>query len=117
MKLTTLLRLQVIYFILGMVMSSVAMVILTVPIFFPIIVDLGFHPIWFGIIVVKMTEIAMITPPVGINVFVMKGIAREVPMYDIFRGIMPFLIAELANVGLLLLFPEICLIIPNMMNK
>jgi C4-dicarboxylate transporter DctM subunit len=106
-----------IYFILGMVMSSVAMVILTVPIFYPIILDLGFNPIWFGIIVVKMTEIAMITPPVGINVFVMQGIARSVPMYDIFRGIMPFLVAELANVGLLLLFPEICLVIPNMMNK
>ena len=105
-----------IYFLLGMVMSSIAMIILTVPIFYPIMMALGFDPIWFGIIVVKVTEIAMITPPVGMNVFVMKGIAKEVPMYTIFRGIVPFLIAEIANVGLLLLFPQITTILPNMMH-
>jgi TRAP-type C4-dicarboxylate transport system permease large subunit len=105
-----------IYFLLGMVMSSVAMVILTIPIFFPIMMDLGFDPIWFGIIVVKVTEIAMITPPVGINVFIMKGIARDVPMYSIFRGITPFLIAEVLNVTLLLFVPQITTLIPSMMR-
>jgi tripartite ATP-independent transporter DctM subunit len=106
----------VIYFVLGMVMSSIAMVILTVPIFFPIVTGLGFEAIWFGIIVVKLTEIAMITPPVGINVFVMSGIAKDDPMYTIFKGIIPFLITEFACIGLLLVFPQIVNILPNMMR-
>jgi len=92
------------------------MIILTVPIFFPVITALGFDPIWFGIIVVRLLEIGQITPPVGINVFVIKGVARDVPLYTIFRGIVPFLIADLCHVALLVAFPKISLFLPGLMD-
>jgi TRAP-type C4-dicarboxylate transport system permease large subunit len=93
-----------------------AMIVLTVPIFFPVITALGFHPIWFGIIIVKIVEIGQITPPVGINVFVIKGVAKDVPMYTIFRGIVPFLIASAVEVVLLCLFPQIATFLPDLMK-
>ncbi len=105
-----------IYFLLGMIMSTIAMIILTVPIFFPIMMDLGFHPIWFGVIVVKVTEIAMISPPVGINVFVMKGIAKDVSMYTIYRGVIPFLISEIVAIIILLFVPQVTTWLPEMMR-
>ena len=89
---------------------------LTVPIFFPVVVALGFDPIWFGIIIVRMCEIGGITPPVGINVFVMKGVAKDVPMYTIFRGIIPFLLADICHVALLVAVPQISLFLPNLMK-
>jgi len=97
-------------------MSAMAMIILTVPIFFPVIVALGFDPIWFGIIIVRVVEMGQITPPVGINVFVMKGVAKDVPMYTIFRGIVPFLIADICHVILLVAIPQISLFLPNLMK-
>lgn len=104
------------YLFLGAIMSGMAMVVITVPIFFPIIVSLGFDPIWFGIMVVRLVEIGQLTPPVGMNVYVMHGIARDIPMYTIFRGIVPFLIADMLNVALLIAFPQIVLIVPNLMR-
>jgi TRAP-type C4-dicarboxylate transport system permease large subunit len=106
----------VIYLVLGCFMSTLAMMVLTVPIFFPVILSLGFNPIWFGVIVTRMTEIAQITPPVGINVFVMRGIAKDVPMGTIFRGIVPFLYSDLVHVVLLVAFPQISLFLPNLMK-
>lgn len=97
-------------------MSSLAMIILTVPIFFPVITALGFDPIWFGIIIVKVVEIGQITPPVGINVFVTQGIAKDIPMYTMFRGIVPFLIAGFLHVTLLICVPQIALFLPSMMK-
>ena len=105
-----------IYLFMGCVMSSLALIVLTVPIFFPIIIALGFDPIWFGIIIVMVVEIGQLTPPVGINVFVMYGIAKDVPMYTIFRGIVPFFVAELVLVVLLVVFPQIATFIPSMMK-
>lgn len=106
----------VVYLFLGSIMSGMAMVVITVPIFLPVIVSLGFDPIWFGIIVVRLVEIGQLTPPVGMNVYVMHGIAKDIPMYTIFRGIIPFLIADMLNVALLIAFPQIVLLVPNLMK-
>jgi C4-dicarboxylate transporter DctM subunit len=104
-----------IYILLGCVMDSLAMIILTIPIFYPLIETLGFDPIWFGILVVRSAEIGLITPPVGMNVFVIKGVTN-VPMYTIFRGIVPFLIADLCHVTLLLAVPQIATFLPSLMK-
>jgi C4-dicarboxylate transporter DctM subunit len=93
-----------------------AMIVLTVPIFFPVVTALGFDPIWFGIIIVKVVEIGQITPPVGINVFVISGIAKDVPMYTIFRGIVPFLFADIFEIILLVIFPQIATFVPDLMK-
>ena len=92
------------------------MVLLTVPIFFPVATALGFDPIWFGIIIVRVTEMGQITPPVGINVFVIKGVAKEVPMGTIFRGIIPFFIADMCHVALLVAVPQIALFLPGLLR-
>ena len=105
-----------IYLFLGCIISSLAIIMLTVPIFYPIILALGFDPIWFGIIIVLMCEAGAITPPVGINVFVIHGIAKDVPMYTIFRGIVPFFAAQLVLVVLLVVVPQIATVIPSMMK-
>ncbi len=104
-----------IFMALGCVMDSLSIVLLTIPIFFPIITALEFDPIWFGILVVRVVEIGMITPPVGVNVFIIKGVAKDVPMYTIFRGIFPFLIADICHLALLLAVPQITLFLPNLM--
>lgn len=103
------------YLFLGSIMDTIAMMLLTVPIFLPLILSYGFDPIWFGIIATLMAEVGLITPPVGINVFVIKGIA-EVDMYTIFRGVGPFLIGLLALVVLLVIFPQIPLFLPAAMK-
>ncbi|MCA8868316.1 MAG: TRAP transporter large permease [Rhodobacteraceae bacterium] len=104
-----------IYLLLGCVFESMSMMMLTVPIFFPLVTSLGFDPVWFGIIVVVVTEISMITPPVGMNVFVLKGVVGDVSTRTIFRGVIPFWIADLFRLLLLLLFSGIVLFLPNMM--
>jgi C4-dicarboxylate transporter, DctM subunit len=98
-----------IYLILGCLMDMFAMLVLTIPVFFPIIKALGFDPIWFGVIIVIMMEQALITPPVGLNVYVISGMAKDVPMGTIFRGIFPFWLAMLVCVLLLTIFPRIAL--------
>lgn len=100
---------------LGCVMDSMAIVLLTIPVFYPLIMDLGFDPIWFGILVVRVTEMGLITPPVGMNVFIIKGISG-VSMCTIYRGVLPFLFADLIQVILLIIFPQIIMFIPNMMG-
>jgi C4-dicarboxylate transporter DctM subunit len=103
------------FMVLGCVIETMAIILLTVPIFFPLIVQLGFDPIWFGILVVRATEIGLITPPVGLNVFVIKGVAPDVPIGTIFRGIIPFLIADICHVAVLIAFPQLVLFLPGMM--
>jgi tripartite ATP-independent transporter DctM subunit len=105
----------VIYLFLGCILDTLGMVLLTVPTFYPIIVSIGFDPIWFGVVVVLACEIGLITPPVGLNVFVVKGVAEDVPMQGIFQGIVPFLIADLVVVAIVVAFPIIALWIPSMM--
>jgi tripartite ATP-independent transporter DctM subunit len=105
-----------IYLILGCVFESMSMVLLTVPVFFPVIQQHGIDAIWFGVLVVIATEISLITPPVGLNVFVIKGIYKEIETITIFRGVMPFVIADLVLVALIVTFPSIALVLPSNMK-
>jgi len=107
----------VVYLFLGCIMDSMAMVLLTVPILFPLMCGpggLGFDPIWFGVMVVIVVEMGLITPPVGINVFVIKGMAPEVPTYTVFRGIIPFLIMDVVEIVVLTAIPAIVTFLPGM---
>jgi C4-dicarboxylate transporter DctM subunit len=104
-----------VFLLLGCLMDSMAIVLLTVPIFYPVILQLGFDPIWFGVLVVRLTEIGLITPPVGLNVYIIKGISN-VPMGTIFRGIVPFLIADLCEVAFLIAVPQLSLFLPSLMK-
>lgn len=111
-----LISILLLYVILGSLMDAFAMVLITMPILFPVILSLGFDPIWFGVLVVIMMEMGMITPPIGMNVFVIKGIARDVPMYTIFQGAWPFVLAMGICVAIIVAFPQIALFLPNAMK-
>jgi C4-dicarboxylate transporter DctM subunit len=104
------------YLIGGCFMDSLAMIMLTVPIFYPVAIKLGYHPIWFGVIIVLVTEMGVLTPPVGVNVYVVHGIARDVPLETIFKGITPFVIALLACAAILIAFPQVALLLPSLMK-
>jgi C4-dicarboxylate transporter DctM subunit len=101
------------YLIGGCFMDALALITLTIPIIFPLVTAIGFHPIWFGVIIVLVTEIGVITPPVGVNVYVIKGIADDVPLESIFKGILPFLIALIVAVAILTVFPQIATFLPS----
>jgi tripartite ATP-independent transporter DctM subunit len=103
-----------IYFIGGFFMDAMGLIVVTIPIFFPIVLELGFDPIWFGVIIVLVGEMGVITPPVGVNVFVIKGIAPDIPLYRIFRGIIPFLVALIVFTILLMIFPKIATYLPSL---
>ncbi|MEO0990537.1 MAG: TRAP transporter large permease [Pseudomonadota bacterium] len=103
------------YIILGMFFDGLAMLVVTMPVVFPIIIGLGFDPIWFGVVCVIVIEMGLITPPVGINVFVVKGVARDVPMGTIFQGVLPFWCAMAVCLFLLILFPSIATYLPGQM--
>jgi len=105
-----------IYFIGGFFMDSMALVVVTIPIFFPVVMKLGFDPIWFGVIIVLVAEMGVITPPVGVNVFVIKGIAPDVPLEIIFKGIFPFLTALIIVTAILVLFPQIATFLPSFIS-
>lgn len=102
------------YLIAGCFMDALALITLTIPVLFPVVVSLGFDPIWFGVIIVLVSEMGVITPPVGINVYVIKGIAEDVPLETIFRGIFPFLGALVVAVGILIAFPQIATFLPSL---
>lgn len=100
----------------GCLIDSLALIMLTVPIFFPVVNHLGYDPIWFGVVIVLITQIGVITPPVGINVYVVSGVARDVPLGVIFRGVLPLLAALVAGTFLLIPFPWIALFLPSLMK-
>jgi TRAP-type C4-dicarboxylate transport system permease large subunit len=114
------------YAVLGMFMDAIGMLILTLPVVYPAVIALGYDPIWFGIIVVKMAEICLITPPIGLNCFVVAGVSRdlkdeegnslEIPLQDVFRGIGPFFVADVITVIGLLMFPGIITWLPSLMD-
>jgi len=106
----------VLFLFLGCVMDAFAMVVLIVPILFPVILELGLDPIWFAVLTVIMMEMGLITPPIGMNVFIMSGVARDVPMYTIFRGVFPFVLAMAVCVAIVVAFPQIALFLPNAMK-
>ena len=97
-------------------MDALAMVVITMPIFFPAVIAMGFDPIWFGVIVVIVIEMALITPPIGMNCYVLSGVAENIPMEDIFRGIIMFIPAFTILIILLFLFPELALFLPRSMG-
>jgi len=102
-----------IYFIGGFFMDSMGLIVLTIPIFYPLVIKLGFDPIWFGVILVLTGEMGVITPPVGVNVYVIKGISPDVPLERIFRGIFPFLWALIIVTIILMIFPQIATFLPK----
>ncbi|MFK7966074.1 MAG: TRAP transporter large permease [Burkholderiaceae bacterium] len=114
--LTILICILLVYAILGMFMDAIGMLMLTLPVVHPAIVVLGYDTIWFGIIVVKMVELCLITPPIGLNCFVVSGVVPEIKVQDVFRGCFPFFVADVLTVAVLIAFPQIVLIIPNMMS-
>jgi tripartite ATP-independent transporter DctM subunit len=102
-----------VYLLLGMVMEELSMLLLTLPVFFPIVIELGYDPVWFGIFVIVMCEIGLITPPVGINLFVLRTVVPDVSMMTMIRGIVPFIAADIVRVLLLIAFPAIALVLPS----
>ena len=110
-----LLVIVVMYFLMGMVIESIAMMLLTVPVFYPIVVGLGVDPIWFGIFVVVAIEISLITPPVGLNVFVLKTVIPDVPSTTVFHGVAPFVLMDVVRILLLIWLPWLALVIPSTM--
>ncbi|MCP1366308.1 TRAP transporter large permease, partial [Halomonas sp. BBD48] len=103
------------YLVLGCFLEGFAMLVLTMPIFFPVITALGFDPIWFGVLVVLTLEMGLISPPVGVNVFIVKSAAPQVPLKDIFIGVMPFWLVMIVAILLMIVFPDIVLVLPNAM--
>ncbi len=104
------------YVLLGALMDELAMILLTVPIFFPVIQSIGYDPIWFGVIIVVVVQIGLLAPPVGLNVFVIGGMARDVPLPTIYRGVMPFVAAQIVLLILLTLWPGLALMLPATMR-
>lgn len=110
----TLLMILAAYAILGMFMDAIGMLLLTLPVVFPAVMALGYDPIWFGIIVVKMAELCLITPPIGLNCFVVAGVRPDISVQDVFRGASPFFVADAVTIGVLIAFPQIVLWLPNL---
>ncbi|NIY96043.1 TRAP transporter large permease [Salipiger sp. HF18] len=111
----TLVVILAIYLVLGCFLEGLAMLVLTLPIFMPVVLQLGIDPIWFGVLVVLTLEMGLISPPVGINVFIVKSVARNVELLDIFRGVLPFWLAMLLTLALLVAVPSLSLWLPSMM--
>lgn len=107
---------MVIYLALGLIMEELSMVLLTIPVFFPVITSLGFDPVWFGILIVTIVEIGMISPPVGMSLFVVSSLLPQVKLSTIFKGVWPFVMADVVRLCILLAFPAITLILPSLMD-
>jgi len=103
------------YLALGCLMDAMAMIILTVPIIFPVVTALGFDPIWFGVIIVMTVELGLIHPPVGMNVFVIKSVIKDVKFSTIFAGVLPFIVTDLIRLVILIVFPIIATFLPGRM--
>ena len=108
----------IIWFLLGMIIIPTGIMLLTLPIIFPLVLHLGYDPIWFGIICIKMSEIAGVTPPIGLNIYALKSVAGEgTSLEEIFRGIWPFVVCDILVLILLIAFPKIALFLPNLIYK
>jgi C4-dicarboxylate transporter, DctM subunit len=103
------------YLVLGCLMDALAMIILTIPIIFPVITALGFDPIWFGVIIVMTVELGLIHPPVGMNVFVIKSVVQDVKFSTIFYGVLPFIATDLVRLVILIAFPILATFLPSRM--
>jgi TRAP-type C4-dicarboxylate transport system permease large subunit len=107
----------IVCFVLGAIVESLSMILLTIPIFFPLIKGQGFDPVWFGIIVVVVTEISFIVPPLGLNLFVLKSTVPDIATRDLYRGIMPFMMVDFVRLALLIAVPGISLLLPQLMIR
>ena len=107
---------MVIYVILGTVMEELTMVLLTIPLFFPIVVALGFDPVWFGVLIVMVIQIGLISPPVGMNLFVINTLLPRVGLGNIFRGVWSFVLVQIIMLAVLVGFPSISLWLPSFIN-
>ena len=107
---------MVIYVLLGTVMEELTMVLLTIPLFFPIVVALGFDPVWFGVLIVMVIQIGLVSPPVGMNLFVINTLLPKVGLGNIFRGVWPFVVVQMITLGILLAFPALSLWLPSFMK-
>jgi TRAP-type C4-dicarboxylate transport system permease large subunit len=105
-----------IYVLLGTAMEELSMILLTVPLFFPVVIGLGYDPIWFGIVIVLVVQLGMISPPVGMNMFVVKNLLRHVSMADVFLGCMPFNVALVAMLLIIVTFPGLATWLPSFMR-
>jgi tripartite ATP-independent transporter DctM subunit len=110
-----LILIMLMYLVLGCIMDAMAMIILTIPIVFPVIKQLGFDPIWFGVIIVMTVELGLIHPPVGMNVFVIKSVVKDVSFSTIFKGVIPFIVTDLIRLAILIAFPILALWLPSHM--
>lgn len=108
--------LVVLLLVLGMFLDGLAMMTLTIPIFLPLVQEMGIDPIWFGILMVRTMEIGFVHPPVGMNVYVVHSLARDIPLMSVFKGIVPFLLADLAHVALLIAVPGLALFLPELLG-
>jgi tripartite ATP-independent transporter DctM subunit len=106
----------VMYLLLGMILDGLGMMLLTLPVVFPAMMGLGYDPIWFGILLIKLIEVGVVTPPVGLNCYVVNGIRPDIPLEKIFRGVTPFLVGEIFIIGVIVAFPDFILWLPNMMQ-
>jgi C4-dicarboxylate transporter, DctM subunit len=106
---------MVMYLVLGCLMDALAMIILTIPIIFPVITALGFDPVWFGVIIVMTVELGLIHPPVGMNVFVIKSVVQDVKFSTIFYGVLPFIVTDLVRLVILIAFPILATFLPSRM--
>ena len=116
-RIVTLLMILLCYAVLGMFMDAIGMLLLTLPVVYPAVMALGYDPIWFGIVVVKMAELCLITPPIGLNCFVVAGVRPDISVQDVFRGATPFFVADVATIGVLIAFPDIVLWLPDLILK
>ncbi len=105
-----------VYVLMGTVMEELTMVLLTIPLFFPIVTSLGFDPVWFGVLIVMVVQIGLVSPPVGMNLFVIHGLLPEVSLGSIFRGVWPLVLAMVVTLGLLIFFPQISLLLPSFID-
>ena len=105
-----------IYIVLGCILESISMMLLTVPVFYPVMQSLGIDLVWFGIVVVVVIEISLITPPIGLNVFVLNAVLPDVPLTSIFRGVLPFIAADIVRIMLIVLIPGLSLFLPGLME-
>jgi tripartite ATP-independent transporter DctM subunit len=102
------------YLLAGCFLDALALILLTIPIFYPVITDLGYDPIWFGVIIVVVTQMGVISPPVGVNVYVVSGVERDIPLETVFKGALPFLFALIVAAALLVAFPGLSLFLPGL---
>ncbi|MDC0336396.1 TRAP transporter large permease subunit, partial [Pseudodesulfovibrio sp.] len=105
-----------IYVIGGMVMDALALLLVTIPIFFPVVTAMGYDPLWFGVLITVVTTLGAITPPVGVNTFIVASMAKDVPMTDVFKGVSYFMVAYVICIAILMTFPGLVTFVPNLMR-